>query len=89
MSRKVNTAPDGLKRVKRSASKSVAQGPDRQSALTSDSTTSETEKLLDIDGLLEIARLMEAVKKDGRLKSGGKKREGRSDTPRKSRRADQ
>jgi len=38
-----------------------------------DPTTNETEKLLDLDGLLQAARLIKEVKKGGRLDSGGER----------------
>ncbi len=40
-------------------------GPDNQSAFTQGSATNETEKLLDIDGLLEIANLIGRIRKTG------------------------
>jgi hypothetical protein len=43
----------------------------KRSAVTKHSAAGETERLLDIDGLLEIARLIEKVREDGRLKREG------------------
>ena len=43
--------------------------PDNQSAFTPGSATNEAEKLLDIDGLLEIAKLIGSIREDERLES--------------------
>ncbi len=54
-----------------SSSASVAPSQDEQGAPTPDSFGNETEPLLDLHGLLEIARLVEEIKKDGRFNSEG------------------
>lgn len=41
--------------------------PHYQSNLKTSSATNETEKLLDLDGLLEIARLISSIRDDGRF----------------------
>jgi hypothetical protein len=53
---------------------SAEPGPRKGSAVTKPSAAGETESLLDINGLLEIARLIEKVREDGRLKREGEER---------------
>lgn len=45
----------------------------------------ETEQLLNIDGLLEIARLIEKIKQDGRLSRKNDNHPKRTDTQRRNR----
>jgi hypothetical protein len=52
-----------------SAGSSGEGSPNNQSAFIQGSATNETEKLLDIDGLLEIVKLIGRIKEDGRLES--------------------
>jgi hypothetical protein len=71
----LDNAPDGLNPVsgvdiERPVTSSVGLGQDNQNTFIPDSATNETEKLLDIDGLLEIARLISCIREDGRLGSG-------------------
>lgn len=73
MTPQVDNAPDDLNLVtgvdiQRSVTSSEGLDPNNQSALTPDRATNETEKLLDTDGLLEMARLVGSIKEDGRLK---------------------
>jgi hypothetical protein len=49
------------------------------------SQPNETEQLLDLDGLLKIVRLIQEIKKDGRLKSEGGKNTEREAAPIKGR----
>lgn len=44
-----------------------------------DPSSGEIERLIDLHGLLEIARLIEEVKKDGRLNSKGSEQHKRAD----------
>jgi hypothetical protein len=72
MPRMKGSAADGSKSVTGSDVQRPVINPaesslHNQSALTPDSATNETEKLLDIDGLLEMMRIISAVKEDGRL----------------------
>jgi hypothetical protein len=72
MPRQKGSAADGSKSVAGSNVQRPVINPaesrlHNQSALTPDSATNETEKLLDFDGLLEMVRIISAVKEDGRL----------------------
>lgn len=53
---------------------SAELSPRKGSAVTKPSAAGETDSLLDINGLLEIARLIEKVREDGRLKREGEGR---------------
>lgn len=54
---------------------------DDHAALTPDSDIAEATHLFDIDGLLKIVRLIEEIKKDGRLESAVEGQIDRGDTP--------
>ena len=49
------------------------RGSKKIDALKLDQTTDDTEKLLDIGGLLEITRLIKGIKQEGRLGGVDKK----------------
>lgn len=72
MPRQKGRAADGSKSVAGSHVQRPVINPaesslHNQSAHTPDSTTNETEQLLDLDGLLEMMRIISGVKEDGRL----------------------
>jgi hypothetical protein len=71
MSLPVDNPADGFNPESRTDGQRVIglAGPDpvNQYAVTPDSTANEAEMLLDIDGLLEIAKLISEVRKEGRL----------------------
>lgn len=50
----------------------TGSSPRSQNPSTPDPATNETEQLLDLDGLLEITRLIGKIKKEGRLVQDGK-----------------
>ena len=60
--------------VRRSLNGFMAAYQDDQAAITPKPNIDGTEQLLDIDELLEIERLIEKIKKDGRLNSEGEVR---------------
>lgn len=75
----VDNASDGLRRVtddvvERQVIITAGHGSGGLSSIPQGPSASEPESLLDITGLLELARLMEKFGKDGRLSSGGEGR---------------
>ena len=74
MPRRKNKAKDDSKpptavNTQRRASRSAKRTPGNQDTFTQGSATIETERLLDLDGLLEITRLIRSFRKNGRLRS--------------------
>lgn len=60
-----------------SVNRSRKRGSKKINVLNPGQTTDNTEKLLDIDGLLEMTRLIKGIKQEGRLGGVDKKRKMR------------